>query len=256
MEIPDDVLSPPDAITFRGEGGADAHAFYYPPRNPSFTAPEGELPPLLVSAHGGPTGVRSNVLDAEVQFWTSRGIAYVEVNYGGSSAHGRAYRERVNGASGIVDVGDCVAAARHLVATGRADSRRLLIHGGSAGGYIALCALAFHDVFAAGASSFGIADLELLQEETHKFESRYGDSLTGPWPAARSVYRERSPIHHLDRVRAAVLLLQGEDDPVVPPNQTLMMFDGLRQRVADSRSQAPFASDIDATASTTNSGTS
>ena len=163
-----------------------------------------------------------------MQFWTSRGFAYLDVNYGGSTGYGRAYRERLRGASGVVDVGDCVAGARHLAAIGAVDPTLMLIHGGSAGGYIVLCALAFHDVFAAGTSLYGIADLELLHEQTHKFEARYDDSLTGPYPEQRERYRERSPIHFIDRVRAALLLLQGTDDPVVPPNQTQMMFDALR----------------------------
>jgi len=222
------VLSTPEAITFPGEGGATAHAFFYAPRNTAYVAPPAAQPPLLVGAHGGPTSARSAALDAHVQFWTSRGFAYLDVNYGGSTGYGRAYRERLRGASGVVDVGDCVAGARHLAAIGAVDPTLMLIHGGSAGGYIVLCALAFHDVFAAGTSLYGIADLELLHEQTHKFEARYDDSLTGPYPEQRERYRERSPIHFIDRVRAALLLLQGTDDPVVPPNQTQMMFDALR----------------------------
>ena len=226
--VDDDILSTAQAITFPGEGGATAHAFFYAPRNAAYAAPPGELPPLLVGAHGGPTSERSSGLDPLVQFWTSRGFAYLDVNYGGSTGYGRAYRERLRGASGVVDVGDCVAGARHLAATGAVDPAVMLIHGGSAGGYIVLCALAFHDAFAAGTSLYGIADLEVLHQETHKFEAFYDDSLVGPYPEQRELYRQRSPIHFIARVHAALLLLQGTDDPVVPPNQTQMMFDALR----------------------------
>ena len=227
-ELDDSVLSTPTAITFPGWEGATAHAFYYAPRNEAVEPELGALPPLLVHAHGGPTSSTSTALDRGVQYWTSRGIAYLDVNYGGSDGYGRSYRERLNGQEGIVDVGDCIAGALHLAETGVVDRKRLIIDGGSAGGYIVLCAMTFHDVFAAGASLYGISDMETLAGETHKFEARYFDTLVGPYPEARDVYYNRSPIHFIDRVRRAVILFQGLDDPVVPANQSEKMFAALR----------------------------
>jgi dipeptidyl aminopeptidase/acylaminoacyl peptidase len=222
-------ISVPEAITFQSSG-RDVHAFYYPPTNPDVAAPAHERPPLLVLSHGGPTDQATDVLEARTQFWTSRGFAVVDVNYGGSSGFGRAYRARLNGMWGIVDVEDCVNAARHLVAAGRVDRNRLCIRGGSAGGYTTLAALTFHDVFKAGASYYGISDIEVLAHDTHKFESRYLDSLIGPYPAARAKYIERSPIHFTDRLSSALILLQGLEDKVVPPNQSEMMADAVRRK--------------------------
>jgi len=217
-------------VTFPTAGDVVAHAFFYAPRNRDFTAPAGERPPLLVLCHGGPTGATSSSLNLKVQFWTSRGIAVLDVNYGGSSGYGRAYRERLNGQWGIVDVDDCVHGARYVAAQGWADPQRLMIAGSSAGGYTALCALAFHNVFHAGASYYGVSDLESLARDMHKFESGYLEALVGPYPICRDLYRARSPIHFADRISAPVIFLQGLDDPVVPPAQSEAMFKALRDK--------------------------
>jgi dipeptidyl aminopeptidase/acylaminoacyl peptidase len=195
--------------------------------NPDFRAPVDERPPLIVMSHGGPTGSTSAVLNYAVQFWTSRGFAVVDVNYGGSTGYGRAYRERLNGQWGIVDVDDCVNAARWLASQGLVDGDRMAIRGGSAGGYTTLCALTFRDVFAAGAGHYGIADAGALARDTHKFESRYTDGLIGPWPEAEAVYEERSPIFHTDLLSTPLILFQGLEDRVVPPNQAEMMAAAL-----------------------------
>jgi dipeptidyl aminopeptidase/acylaminoacyl peptidase len=222
------LVSIPRAIEFASAGGRTAHAFYYPPASPTFEAPANERPPLIVQIHGGPTAHAAPELDPATLFWTSRGVGVVDVNYGGSTGFGREYRNLLRGAWGIVDVEDCIAAAHHLAAEGEVDGRRLAIHGGSAGGYTTLCALAFHpDAFAAGASYYGVADAATLARDTHKFESRYLDRLIGPWPAAEELYRERSPIHFADRIRASVLLLQGLEDEVVPPAQAEAMVAAL-----------------------------
>ena len=218
------VLSVPEHITFPGHGGATTHAWYYRPRNDSVEPEPGTAPPLLVSAHGGPTGSTSATLGPDVQYWTSRGFAYLDVDYGGSTGYGRAYRDRLNGQSGVVDVGDCVAGAQHLAAAGEVDGSRLFVKGGSAGGYIVLCAMTFQDVFAAGASLFGIADIEALLADSHKFEARY----EAPYPSDPAELHARSPVHFVDRVKRPVLLLQGLDDTVVPAAQSQMMFDALR----------------------------
>jgi dipeptidyl aminopeptidase/acylaminoacyl peptidase len=223
------LVSAPEAISF-DSGGQAVHAFYYPPVNPGFRAPAGTTPPLLVLSHGGPTGATDAIFDPEVQFWTTRGFAVVDVNYSGSTGYGRPYRRRLNGQWGVADVRDAVNAARHLVAIGKADPARLITRGGSAGGYTTLAALAFHDTFKAGASYYGISDLEVLAGDTHKFESRYMDTLVGPYPAMQAVYRERSPIHHVDRLNCALILLQGLDDKVVPPNQSAMMAEAVRRK--------------------------
>jgi dipeptidyl aminopeptidase/acylaminoacyl peptidase len=223
-------LARPEAITFASEDGSIAHAFYYPPTNPDFRAPRGKLPPVIVKSHGGPTGSTSSELRLGTQFWTSRGFAVCDVDYGGSTGYGRAYRERLEGRWGEVDVLDCIAAARFLVAGRRADGRRLAITGGSAGGYTTLCALTFHDVFRAGASHYGVSDLEALAKETHKFESRYLDRLVGPWPEAAQVYRARSPIHHVDRLSCPIIFFQGLEDRVVPPNQAELMVEAMRRK--------------------------
>lgn len=223
------LVSAPEAITF-DSAGQSVHAFYYPPTNPGFRAPAGTTPPLLVLSHGGPTGATDPIFDPEVQFWTTRGFAVVDVNYRGSTGYGRAYRQRLNGQWGIVDVRDAVNAAKYLVAAGKADPARLITRGGSAGGYTTLAALAFHDTFKAGASYYGISDLEVLAQDTHKFESRYMDRLVGPYPATAAVYRQRSPIHAVDRLNCALILLQGLEDKVVPPNQSAMMAEAVRKK--------------------------
>ncbi len=222
-------VSIPRAIEFPTTDGETAHGFYYPPANPDFAAPAGELPPLIVQSHGGPTSHSPPAFDSEFLFWTSRGIGVVDVNYRGSSGHGRPYRRRLRGGWGVVDTDDCIAAARHLAATGEVDGERLAIRGGSAGGYATLCALVFHDEFAAGASYFGIADTETLATDTHKFESRYLDGLIGPYPEERELYYERSPIHFVERLRAPVILFQGLEDEVVPPSQAETMVAALKQ---------------------------
>jgi dipeptidyl aminopeptidase/acylaminoacyl peptidase len=224
-----DYLSAPQPIEFPTEQGLTAHALYYPPTNRDFSAPDGELPPLIVASHGGPTSSCSSVLNYGIQYWTTRGFAVVDVNYGGSAGYGRPYRERLNGAWGVVDVDDCVNAAQYLASSGRADPERLLIHGGSAGGYTTLSAVTFRDVFAAGASYFGVADIGAMVRDTHKFESRYFDGLVGPWPEREDLYNERSPIFHTDKMRTPLILFQGLDDEVVPPAQAEMMVDALRK---------------------------
>jgi dipeptidyl aminopeptidase/acylaminoacyl peptidase len=224
-------ISAPESVTFKaGAQGRSVHAFHYAPRNPSFEAPPGSAPPLLVLTHGGPTGAAVAVLDPGIQFWTSRGFAVLDVNYSGSTGHGRAYRERLNGHWGVIDVEDAVAGAQAMVNAGKADPNRLAIRGGSAGGYTTLAALTFHTTFKAGASYYGISDIEVLARDTHKFESRYLDSLIGPYPAARELYIARSPIHFTDRLSSALILFQGLDDKVVPPNQSEMMAAAVRKK--------------------------
>lgn len=222
--------SRPEPISFETAGGATAHALLYPPTNPDVRGPDDERPPLLVLIHGGPTSAARPMLRLSTQYWTSRGFCVVDVNYRGSSGYGRAYRDLLQGQWGIADVEDCVAVARHLAEQGFVDAGRCCIRGGSAGGFTTLAALAFHDVFAAGASHYGVADLGVLAEETHKFEARYLDGLVGPWPEAREVYDARSPIHHLEGITVPLAVFQGADDAVVPPNQAEMVVDGLRER--------------------------
>jgi dipeptidyl aminopeptidase/acylaminoacyl peptidase len=223
-------LSVPAAIEFPTEGGLTAHALFYAPRNRDFTAPSGEKPPLLVRSHGGPTGATPATLNLGIQHWTSRGFAVLDVNYGGSTGYGRRYRERLNGQWGVVDVDDCANGARYLAARGLVDERRLAIRGGSAGGYTTLCALTFRSVFTAGASHFGIGDLEVFVRDTHKFESRYLDRLVGPYPERRDLYRARSPIHFVDRIASPLILFQGLEDKIVPPNQAELMVQAVRAK--------------------------
>ncbi len=214
-----------EPITFPTGGRATARALYFAPASGACRGPEGELPPLLVLAHGGPTSAATSALSLDRAFFTSRGIAVVDVDYRGSTGYGRPYRDALRGQWGIADVEDCIAAAQFLVARGSVDPRRLAIRGGSAGGYTTLAALAFRpEVFAAGISRYGIADLELIHLDGHKFESRYDEGLLAPWDEeGRKVFRERSPIHRLDRVRSPLLLFQGLDDRVVPPSQLEVM---------------------------------
>ncbi|MGE0821522.1 MAG: prolyl oligopeptidase family serine peptidase [Candidatus Binatia bacterium] len=230
LKIDAAYLSTPHAITFPTENGLTAHALFYPPRNPEFCARANERPPLVVKSHGGPTSAATTSLNLGIQYWTSRGIAVLDVNYGGSSGYGRSYRDRLKGQWGVVDVDDCVNGARFLVARGLVDDDRLAITGGSAGGYTTLCALTFRDVFKAGASHYGIGDLEALAHDTHKFESRYEESLVGPYPAERELYRARSPIHFTDRLSCPVIFFQGLEDKIVPPNQAETMVAALRAK--------------------------
>lgn len=231
VELDPACVSEAEAIVFPTADGQSAHAFYYAPRNPAAAAPAGERPPLIVIGHGGPIAAADPTFDLKIQFWTTRGIAVVDVNYGGSTGFGRDYRRRLNRQWGIVDVADLINAGRHLVAAGRADERRLAIRGGSAGGYTVLVALTRHpEVFTAGASYYGISDLEALITDSHKFEARCLDILVGPYPAMRDEYRRRSPIHAVDRLSCPLILLQGLEDRVVPPNQSEMMADALRAK--------------------------
>ena len=223
-------LSQPEALAFPTEHGLTAHAFFYRPCNAHFTGPADTRPPLLVLTHGGPTAMTTATLNLSIQYWTSRGFAVVDVNYGGSSGFGRAYRQRLNGAWGVVDVDDAVNAARHLSRQGEVDATRLAIRGSSAGGYTTLSALTFRDVFKAGASYYGIGDLETLAGDTHKFEARYLDKLVGPYPEAKARYVERSPIHFTDKLSSPLILFQGRKDKVVPPSQTEAMFDAVKAK--------------------------
>lgn len=227
LGIGEEWFSQPEHVTFPSAGGRVAHALHYPPVNPDVAAPEGELPPLVVMIHGGPTSAARHVLALAKQFWTSRGFAVVDVDYGGSTGYGRPYRRLLDGAWGTVDVEDAVAAARHLAAERLVDGDRLAIRGGSAGGFTTLAALCFHDAFKAGASHYGVADLGALATDTHKFESRYLDGLVGPWPEAKATYDERSPINHTDGFSAPLIVLQGSEDEVVPPNQAEMIVAAL-----------------------------
>jgi dipeptidyl aminopeptidase/acylaminoacyl peptidase len=222
-------FSVPDHITFPTEGGNIAHAFYYPPANPDYTAPTGSKPPLVVKCHGGPTAFSSGVLDARVLYWTSRGVAVLDVNYGGSTGYGRAYRDRLAGQWGVVDVDDCINAARHVVQSNRADAERTVITGGSAGGYTVLMALT-RNAFAGGASHYGVSDAAALARDTHKFESHYLDWLIAPLAGNEQLYRERSPLHHADSLSRPVIFFQGDEDKIVPPSQTETMVEALRSK--------------------------
>ena len=230
IEVDEGYISEPELIEFPTENGLTAHAFFYPPKNKDFAALENEKPPLLVKSHGGPTSATIAILSLSIQYWTSRGIAVLDVNYGGSTGYGTEYRRRLNGAWGIVDVDDCVNGAKFLASEGKVDGNRLMIDGGSAGGYTTLCALTFRDVFKAGASYYGMSDLEALELDTHKFESKYSNGLVGPYPERRDLYIERSPIHFADQLSCPVIFFQGLEDKVVPPNQAEMMVEVLREK--------------------------
>lgn len=229
LAIDPGYISMAKPIKFPTESGREAYAFFYPPNNKDFSAPEGELPPLIVKSHGGPTSATSSTLSLGIQYWTSRGFAVVDVNYGGSTGFGREYRNRLYNSWGIVDVDDCVNAAKYLAQQGKVDAKRMAITGGSAGGYTTLCALTFRDVFQAGTSSYGVSDLEALAKDTHKFESRYLDRLVGPYPQAKDTYVARSPINFAQKIKCPVLFLQGLEDKVVPPSQSEMMVNALRK---------------------------
>jgi dipeptidyl aminopeptidase/acylaminoacyl peptidase len=223
-------VSIPEAVEFETEGGLTAHALYYAPKNKDYRAPEGELPPLIVMSHGGPTSASGAGFSLQKQYWTSRGFAVLDVNYGGSTGYGCEYRKRLEGQWGVVDVDDCANGAKYLASRGLVDAGRMAITGGSAGGYTTLCALAFREVFSAGASHFGVSDLEALATDTHKFESRYLDRLVGPYPERRDLYVERSPVHHVDRLSCPVIFFQGLEDKIVPPNQAESMVEALRRK--------------------------
>ena len=230
LTIDPDYLSLPEAIAFPTTDNLTAYAWYYPPQNKDYIAPSDELPPLIVKSHGGPTAAASVNLNLRIQYWTSRGFGYLDVNYGGSIGYGRQYRQRLDGKWGIVDVDGCVNAAKYLVRQNRVDGDRLVITGSSAGGYTTLAALTFRDVFKAGASYYGVSDLEILAKDTHKFESRYLDGLVGKYPEQRAIYQERSPIYHIEQLNCPVIFFQGLKDRVVPPNQAEMMFNAIKDK--------------------------
>ena len=223
-------VSVPQPIQFPTRDGQTAHALYYPPTNPEVTGPADARPPLLVQAHPGPTADAKARLDLRIQFFTSRGFAVVDVNYAGSTGYGRGYRERLTGQWGVLDVADCLDAARSLVQAGEVDGRRLVISGESAGGFTALCALASEELFAVGASRFGIADLETFRQQAPKFQAHELDRLVGPYPEAAATYRARSPLHAVDRIARPVLLVHGLEDTVVPPSQAQAMAEALERR--------------------------
>lgn len=230
VEIEKGFFSPCEPLAFPTGHGGQAFGYFYPPRNKNYHAPPESLPPLIVMSHGGPTASADPVFNLRIQYWTSRGFAVLDVNYGGSTGYGRTYREKLKGNWGIVDVEDCSQGALYLASIGKVDPKKMVIRGGSAGGYTTLAALAFTKTFVAGASYYGVADLELLAKDTHKFESRYLDSLIGPYPASKSLYDERSPLYHADKITCPVIFFQGGADKVVPPNQAEVMYNALKQR--------------------------
>lgn len=230
LSIDAGYLSVPEPLEFPTEKGLTAFGFFYPPKNQDFAAPAGEKPPLVVKSHGGPTAATSSSMSLKIQYWTSRGFAVLDVNYGGSTGYGREYRKRLQDSWGIVDVDDCANGAKYLAEKGLVDGERMAIAGGSAGGYTTLCALTFRDVFKAGASYYGVSDLEALATDTHKFEARYLDGLIGPYPARKDLYVARSPIHSAERLSCPVIFFQGLEDKVVPPNQAEMMVEILKAK--------------------------
>lgn len=230
LDLDPGYLSVPESIAFPTTGDKTAYAWFYPPQNKDYRGPDGELPPLIVKSHGGPTAATSPRFNLKIQYWTSRGFGFVDVNYGGSTGYGREYRQRLQKNWGIVDVDDCVNAAKYLAQTARVDSNRLAITGGSAGGYTTLAALTFRDTFQAGASHYGVSDLEALAEETHKFESRYLDQLVGKYPQEKDIYHARSPIYHTEKLSCPVIFFQGLEDKVVPPNQAEKMVEAIQQK--------------------------
>ncbi|WP_236503935.1 alpha/beta hydrolase family protein, partial [Tychonema sp. BBK16] len=223
-------ISIPQPIAFPTEHGLTAFGFFYAPQNQDFTAPATEKPPLVVKSHGGPTAATSSSMSLKIQYWTSRGFAVLDVNYGGSTGYGREYRKRLQDSWGIVDVDDCTNGAKYLADRGLVDRNRIAIAGGSAGGYTTLCALTFRDVFKAGASYYGVSDLEALVRDTHKFEARYLDGLIGAYPERKDLYIARSPIHFTERLSCPVIFFQGLEDKVVPPNQAEMMVEALKAK--------------------------
>jgi dipeptidyl aminopeptidase/acylaminoacyl peptidase len=229
LPVEQSFLATPQAITFNS-GDGQAHAFLYPPTNPNFCSPKETNPPLVAMCHGGPTAACDSALSFKIQYWTSRGFMVIDINYRGSTGFGRRYRDALKGQWGIIDVEDAVNAANYLVHNSLVDPQKMAIRGGSAGGYSVLCALTFHDTFKAGASLYGIGDLELLVAGTHKFEAHYTDSLIGPYPEEKALYQARSPIHHIDQLTCPVIFLQGLDDKVVPPNQAELMVNALQEK--------------------------
>ena len=219
----------PQTFTYQTSDSEEAHALFYPPTNPEYEINEKEKPPLIVLAHGGPTAAARRQLQLAITYWTSRGFGVADVDYRGSTGYGRAFRNRLHDSWGLADVEDCVAVAKYLVAQKKVDKNKLAIKGGSAGGFTVLAALTFHDTFTAGASRYGIADLAILAKDTHKFESRYLDRLVGEWPEDEETYRQRSPIHHIEQLSTPMVILQGSEDPIVPPNQAHLMAQKLKE---------------------------
>jgi dipeptidyl aminopeptidase/acylaminoacyl peptidase len=233
-QVADEYFSAPQPISYPTGENEQAHGFFYPPKNIEFVGPKGTLPPLIIKVHGGPVSSTSSALNPAIQFWTSRGFAVFDVNHRGSTGYGRSFRKKLYPNWGLVDIEDVANAAKWLAEEGYVDGEKLAIRGGSAGGYTVLAALAFQNVFKAGTSYYGISDLEILAQDTHKFESRYPDQLIGPYPASRDVYLKRSPIYAVDDIDAPLLLLQGLDDEVVPPNQSEMIFEALKKNCVPS----------------------
>jgi dipeptidyl aminopeptidase/acylaminoacyl peptidase len=230
ISIDDGYVSKGRSLSFDSRHADRVNAIYYPPANHDYEAPPGELPPLIVLSHGGPTAATDASMDLRKQFWTSRGFAILDVNYSGSTGYGREYRERLQSSWGIRDVEDVCDAAEYFASRKIVDRSRLIIKGSSAGGYTVLAALTFHDTFSCGASYYGISDLESLLADTHKFEARYTDRLVGSYPEHKQTYRQRSPINHVDRLSCPVIFFQGKEDRVVPPSQAEKMFTALRQK--------------------------
>ena len=230
LSIDPSYLSQPRPINYSTSDQATSHAFFYQPTNPDFKGCEDSLPPLIVICHGGPTGSTSTSLNLKIQYWTSRGFAVLDVNYRGSTGYGRHYREQLQGQWGVADVTDVIEGANYLIERKMVDPEKVAIRGSSAGGYTVLAALCFHQTFKAGACLYGIGDLETLARDTHKFESRYLDTLIGPYPDQRTIYQDRSPIHHIDQFNCPVIFFQGLDDKVVPPEQAVAMTKALREK--------------------------
>ena len=229
LDIGESWFPVPETFTYQTSDSEKAHALFYSPTNPEYEIHENENPPLIVLAHGGPTGSARRQLQLSIAYWTSRGFGVADVDYRGSTGYGRLYRNSLRNSWGLADVADCVAVAKHLVAQKKVDKNRLAIKGGSAGGFTVLAALTFHDTFTAGASRYGIADLAILAKDTHKFESRYLDRLVGKWPEDEEIYKQRSPIHHIEQLSTPMVILQGSEDPIVPPNQAHLMAKKLKE---------------------------
>lgn len=229
LDIGESWFPVPETFTYQTSDSEKAHALFYSPTNPEYEIHKNENPPLIVLAHGGPTGSARRQLQLSIAYWTSRGFGVADVDYRGSTGYGRLYRNRLRNSWGLADVEDCVAVAKHLVAQKKVDKNRLAIKGGSAGGFTVLAALTFHDTFTAGASRYGIADLAILAKDTHKFESRYLDRLVGKWPEDEEIYKQRSPIHHIEQLSTPMVILQGSEDPIVPPNQAHLMAKKLKE---------------------------
>ena len=229
LNIDESWFPVPETFTYQTSDSEKSHALFYSPTNPEYEISEKENPPLIVLAHGGPTGAARRQLQLSIAYWTSRGFGVADVDYRGSTGYGRSFRHRLRNSWGLADVEDCVAVARHLVTQKKVDKNKLAIKGGSAGGFTVLAALTFHDTFTAGASRYGIADLAILAKDTHKFESRYLDRLVGEWPKDEEIYKQRSPIHHIEQLTTPMVILQGSEDPIVPPNQAHLMAQKLNE---------------------------